>query len=225
MASRSITRFLTCPSKVAHALDWRRQAGNVLSINVSSNKIDLAVASHPSIDDPMQQLPHIPIETEVVDNKKVLKASIAEELATIVRDFQVCGMVISWPLQKEGRCGAQCGRVLNVLDQLAQNKKILNENRPVCLWDSTHTSYSVDDKFGRNALYSRTSDKEEHVASKEQFQDSDTPALAVWNDFMRAQWPELQQQDSKQEIHSTVGEESFAWLDDSEASSGMKAHM
>jgi RNase H-fold protein (predicted Holliday junction resolvase) len=205
MAARSsITNFLTAPSKVAHALDWRKVSGSILSMTVGKDRIDLAVASHPSFDDPILQLPSILLENETRKNRKVLKPSVVKELSTIVQDFNVCGMVVSWPVQSEGWCGAQCGHVLHTLDQLAGHS-LLNNSRPICLWDEEHNLPS-EDEWGRAAIYSRTTNKTFHQASEEQYESHNQVALDVWNDFCRAHWPELwlqQQQHQKQE--------SFPW--------------
>ena len=108
----SITKFLTSPSKIARALDWKKSA-SVLSLHVGKDSIDLAVTSHPSStsdEEVILPLPSIPIKCEVQENQKVLKSDVLAELADIVDKFQVCGMVVSWPVQKEGWCGAPCRR-------------------------------------------------------------------------------------------------------------------
>jgi RNase H-fold protein (predicted Holliday junction resolvase) len=208
MAAKSITNFLTAPSKVAHALDWRKVSGSILSMTVGKDRIDLAIASHPSIDDPIQQLPSIPLGNETKNNRKILKSSVVEELSSIVQDFHVCGMVVSWPVQKEGWCGAQCGHVLHTLDQLAGHSTLLNKSRPICLWDEEH-NLPADDEWGRSAIYSRTTDKTLHQASKEQYESHNQVALDVWNDFCRVHWPELwlQQQHQQRESFWEEGKE------------------
>ena len=85
----SITKFLTSPSKVARALDWKKSA-SVLSLHVGKDSIDMAVTSHPSTtsdEELILPLPSIPIKCEVQDNQKVLKPAVLQELASIV-DFR-----------------------------------------------------------------------------------------------------------------------------------------
>jgi RNase H-fold protein (predicted Holliday junction resolvase) len=172
-------------------LEWRKASGSILSISVCKDKIDLAVASHPSLDDPVQPLPSIPLKRETMDNHKVLSQSVLDELAHIVQDWKVCGMVVSWPVQKEGRCGAPCGRVLHTLDQLTERSNVLNANRPVCLWDLEHNR-NHEDEWGRDPLYGHTTTKKTvHVASKEQYADHKCAAADMWEDFCRTQWPEF----------------------------------
>jgi len=191
-ATRSITRFLTSSSKVAQAIDWRKASGSVMSLSVCKDRIELAVASHPSFQDPIQPLPSIPLKLEVQDNQKVLSSDVVEELADLVQDFNVCGMVVTWPVQKEGWCGAPCGRVLFALDQITTQAENMLSNRPVCLWDEQHYQ-NAEDEWGRSAIYSHTSDKTVHVASEEQYQDHRCVAADIWNDFCKVHWPELYQ--------------------------------
>merc|ERR1712226_429458 len=104
----------------------------------------------------------------------MLQSHIFQELSDIVQQYKVCGMVVSWPLQKEGWCGASCGRVLHTLDQMVEQQeestttKILNQQRLVCLWDGHHYGTSCEDEWGRVPLYAggrkRSLPKDEHRA-------------------------------------------------------------
>lgn len=190
-SKRSLSALLTAPSKVAQALDWKRASGSILSVAVQKDRIDLAVASHPATDADVTSLASIPLKMEVQNGSKGLSPKVSQELAKIVNDFSVCGLVVSWPVQKEGWCGAPCGRVLFTLDQLtAQSKTLLSRSRPVCLWDEAHHQ-SLEDDWGRAEIYGKASNKTEHRASAEQYQAPLTVAADVWNDFCRAHWPEL----------------------------------
>jgi hypothetical protein len=193
MAVGSVAMYLASPGKVAHALDWHKVSGSILSIAIDKDRINLAAASHPTSNEPVQHLPSVFLERETIKNYKTLKPDAAQELACIMRDFLVCGVVVSWPVQKEGWCGAPCGRVLHILDQLSAHS-VMNSRTPICLWDGQHNQPPAEDKFGRAAIWSETSDKTFHQASKEQYEDHhDAFALNVWNDFCRAHWPELYQ--------------------------------
>lgn len=188
--------------RVAHALDWKKVSGAVLSLHFGKDSIDLAITSHPSLDKCVQPLPSIPLKkfnstkNNKSKTKKTLHPSVVEELQDLVEDWDVCGFVVSWPVQKEGRCGAQCGRVLHTLDQIvAASCNTFNQNRPVCLWDSNHIPASNEDEWGRSAMYGRTptSDKTIHYASVEQYQDEGAIAAEIAADYMRHFFPELQQ--------------------------------
>lgn len=197
---RSLTKLLTSPSKVAHNLDWRKTSGSILSLSVCSNHIDLAVSSHPSLMDPIEKLPSIPLQIEVSGNKRVLANSVLDSIQHIADDYNVCGVVVSWPVQKEGRCGAPCGRTLYALDQIVARSDVLNPTRPVCLWDGAHNE-PIEDEWGRDPGYSCPSKKTVHIASKEQYEAKNCFASDIWADFCRTHWPDLyaQQQHWKME--------------------------
>lgn len=186
MPAKTLSKLLTSPSKVAHALDWKKVSGSILSLSIHGDRMDLAVASHPTIGEAPQPLPSIPIKTTVVNNRKQLCPTVGEELLAILQDWQVCGLVVNWPVQKEGWCGAPCGKVLHTLDQLVNKLS----SRPICLWDEEHHLPS-EDEWGRSPIYGEASNKTVHIASEEQYKAPATPAADVWNDFCRAHWPEL----------------------------------
>lgn len=192
LLTKTVARFLTSSSKVAHSLDWKKAGGCVLSMSITRDRIHLAVSSHPSSGDTAQSLPSIPLKTEIIDNKKVLSPAVAEELADIMQDWQVCGMVVNWPVQKEGWCGASCGHVLFTLDQLTSHNSVVSSNRPICLWDEEH-HVPPEDEWGRAPVYGEPSDKTVHIASQEQYEAPTTTTVPadIWNDFCRAHWPEL----------------------------------
>jgi RNase H-fold protein (predicted Holliday junction resolvase) len=218
-ASAKLTQFLTAPSKVANALDWKKLSGSVLALNISRDEIGLTLASHPSCNssDPQEQLDAIPLHFVVEDNRKCLDSEVIASLNEVVQQHKVCGFVVHWPLQKEGRMGASCGRVLHTLDGLLMDSKtpILSNNRKFCLWDGSHIQMEHDDAFGRCPVYGRPSTTDAdfvHVASREQYNQDDTVVVDVWNDFCRTHWPELSQAQPVQEDIVFDG----AWLEDFE---------
>ncbi|GKY92050.1 hypothetical protein MPSEU_000176500 [Mayamaea pseudoterrestris] len=202
-SKRTLSSILTSPSRVAQALDWKKSSGTVLSVAVQSDRLSLAVASHPGTDDNVTTLASVPLHTTNLESshasRRSLSPKVATELIKIVQDFNVCGLIVSWPVQKEGWVGAPCGKVLNTLDQLVtQSKTLLTKSRPLCLWDEAHHQ-PLEDEWGRASIYAHTSHKTEHVASTEQYQAPLTLAANVWNDFCRAHWPELYYQSHSDE--------------------------
>lgn len=186
-ANRSIGTFLTSPCKVAQKLEWRKNSGSLLSLSISVNRLNVVICSHPEVDESPRILPPIDLKTTSVANRKVISPSVSEELSDVVKNHGVCGMVVSWPVQKEGWCGASCGRVLNVLDQIASSGLVLSVSRPVCLYD-IHHYVPTSDTWGRNPVYGNLESayqKRLHVASEEQYQDSGANAVDVSNDFLR----------------------------------------
>jgi hypothetical protein len=135
-----ITRLLTTPRKVADLLDWRRVSGSILTLTISRDRLDLAVSSHPiHHDEPLVQLPSVPLEIKVDKRNKttatastnVLCPNVAKELDGVCERFAICGVIVNWPVEKDGWCGFSCGRVLFTLDQLvAQQSKAVSTRNP-----------------------------------------------------------------------------------------------
>lgn len=201
MASSKLTNFLTTPSKVANALDWKKMSSSVLALNIGRDEIGLTLASHPSCRERTSlKLNPIPLTFVHEGNRKSLDSGVITQLNDLVQKFQVCGFVVNWPLQKEGRIGASCGRVLHTLDSLCMDSKtpILSKNRKFCLWNGSHVKLEPDDLFARCSIYSRPSTNDPdfvHLASREQY-NQNIVAVDIWNDFCRAHWPEMYQHET-----------------------------
>jgi hypothetical protein len=176
-------------------------------MTIVKDKIDLVVSSHPDLQEPIHELASIPLnnnnnKTLGPKNYRRLDSSVSAKLTNVIRSFNVCGMIVGWPLQKEGWCGASCGRVLFALDQLAtcDDFRILSTNRPICLFDDQHQTrrhrHLEEDDWGRSQLYYRTTRKTVHFASKEQYENVvHHPPNEIWNAFCETYWP--------QEVHSS----------------------
>lgn len=198
--TRNIMNFLAAPSRVASKMDWKRHSANILAVDIGQDRIGLAVAPHPESRQPIRTLEPVPLKHMCTKNKKrrVLSPECVENLASIVQEHQVCALVVTWPVQGEGRCGKPCGQVLHALDNLVQqSNSIVTKNRPVCLWDDRHVQCPTEDVFGRDPIFGNDppEGKTLHLASQEQYQHhvcSSAVAAKVWQDFCRAHWPEMQ---------------------------------
>lgn len=191
MAASLLTQFLTSPAKVASALDWKKTSGCVLALKIGRDSVSLNLAQHPSRDEDCHSFEPISIKYRVRSNRKVLDDSVTHVFQGIVKENNICGFVVDWPLQKEGRMGASCGRVLHILDSLLETQ-VLSQSRKFCLWDGEHVAIETEDKWGRCPLYGRKCDKTEHIASRDQDTNTTTNLVAdMWHDFSRAHWPEL----------------------------------
>jgi len=218
----SATKALRAPSKIASALDWKKASGAILSLDIGSNKIGLALASHPSFGDAPLPLEPIHLKLETRGNKRTLSKEVTAELAEIVKAHNVSSFVVSWPVQKEGRCGAPCGKVLHALDAIVEDSNIMSDRRPFCLWDEHHYRAN-EDEWGRNPLYGEqcAEPTKVHFASQEQYahDSSSTVAANVMQDFIKAQWPEIYaKQSSKQQSPAVAVEQhhedvSTEWLE------------
>lgn len=177
-----------------------------MSVHVGKSTIDLAATCHPGCDvNPIQPLPSIPIQLEIKANQKVLKSEVVTEIANIVREFNALGMVVSWPVQKEGWCGASCGKVLHVLDQILQEGAGLGK-QPICLWNGNHWT-SGEDEWGRAAIYSVPSSKTVHCASTEQYKEEGMVATAIARDFLEFHWPSLRRSSQQDQQHPSDGKD------------------
>mmetsp|Transcript_31953 Transcript_31953/g.77709 ORF Transcript_31953/g.77709 Transcript_31953/m.77709 type:complete len:304 (+) Transcript_31953:322-1233(+) len=198
-----LARSLVRPSKIANALDWRKMTGStVLSLDIHADRIGIALAGHPSSTqlqtnsssssssssstNSVYHVESLPLHQTCQSTKKKktgqVPSEVRQRLSDIVKTHNVCGFVVSWPVQKDtGRLGASCGRTLHTLEQLlslsqpptqpqqsessskptattaaAGTTTIFSPSRPICLWDSTHSAKNQPrvDGFGRSTAFS-----------------------------------------------------------------------
>ena len=194
---QNVMKYLLDPPKLAAKFDWSRKVGSMLAMDIGKDQIGLAVASHPVHGEPPLNLDPLPLTLETTTgNRKALTDSVVNELQHILRAYNVCGFVVSWPLQKEGHCGFPCGKVMHTLDSLVEESTaIINSQRPFCLWDDHHY-VPGEDKWGRLPQYGEASNKTIYKASEEQYvhKYSSSVAVDVWNDFCSKHWPDLYNQ-------------------------------
>jgi RNase H-fold protein (predicted Holliday junction resolvase) len=201
--SKNLLNFLAPPSRLASNFDWKHKtAAKVLAIDIGADKIGLAVAPHPSSNRPIRTLRPLELKRHITqDNRKVLSEHCIDTMAAIVKEHNICALLVSWPVQNDGgRCGKPCGQVLHTLDNLlSKSNSIVTKSRPVCLWDDRHVKITASDSFGRDPLFGRctaTKEKTIHRASQEQYKHHDCSsavAAQVWLDFCQTYWPVEQQ--------------------------------
>jgi len=124
--------------------------------------------------------------------KRKVPDSSRQQLSELVRENNVCGFVVSWPIQSDtGLMGAACGRTLHAIEELLEptslssssessttttsseddsststdGSAVFTSNRKLCLWDGVHMEQPPIDKFGRSSVYSRTCDYKHHRAT------------------------------------------------------------
>mmetsp|Transcript_23321 Transcript_23321/g.55294 ORF Transcript_23321/g.55294 Transcript_23321/m.55294 type:complete len:323 (-) Transcript_23321:214-1182(-) len=173
MNGQTLLSKLVPPSKLASNLNWNKGSGaSVLTVNIHTDRIGLRVGYHPSSCKPSESLDDLPLlkkkrsgsnqsssssSSISMKEKKIgggkLTGSTHQQLSDIIQSYNVCGLVVNWPVQNDtGRLGYAAGRVLWTLEQLVHDKKL--ENRPVCLWDGQHTTLETEstqtDRWGRN---------------------------------------------------------------------------
>ncbi|OEU09054.1 hypothetical protein FRACYDRAFT_220676, partial [Fragilariopsis cylindrus CCMP1102] len=234
--SKELMKVLTTPSKIASALDWKKQiGGSIATIDFHVNRIGLTISHHPDNSITNDEVSSISSSSYysipmLKKGKQKIPDSSRKQLSELVQENKVCGFVISWPLQKDtGLMGASCGRTLFAIEELLQSHQssqseseseenqqqqkqnstnsnsnsVFTVNRPICLWDSIHEEQPKADIFGRSSVYSRTSTKKEHCASKEQYhQDESIVATKVWEDFVKTNWPDIYATNNQYQNHS-----------------------
>ena len=193
--NRRIPKYLVLPNNLANSLGWRRHTKSLLSIHIGDSSIDLALTSHPESNQaPIQRLPTIPMEYEPKPIGKAVKPAILKEVVDALEKWNVCGLIVSWPLQQDGWCGASCGKVLHVLEQIVAESEGRSEKSMVsiCLWNGHHFT-TAEDEWGRLPRYGipASSAKKQHLASKEQFRDGGMLAADIASDFIRHMWPDF----------------------------------
>mmetsp|Transcript_16810 Transcript_16810/g.24430 ORF Transcript_16810/g.24430 Transcript_16810/m.24430 type:complete len:247 (-) Transcript_16810:64-804(-) len=167
MTSSKLSKFLTTPSRIGSILDWKRHRCTLLSIDINSERIGAAIAQHPSKSTAIHKLDPLQFNQNVARSKKI-DDEIIYRLESIIKDHKVCGFVVAWPLQPDGRFGAPCGKVLHFLDVLMQKSgDFFTEERPFTLMDDRdiprrnvdmssmkdHAPYP--DEWGRSVAFSR----------------------------------------------------------------------
>lgn len=158
MLATKLSNALVAPSKVANILDWRKAFGAVMGIDITRDRIGLAVVEHPEHISESVPLVSIPLH-ETGDKKKVgISKSALSELETIIRQHHVCASVVNWPVHN-GRMGEDCGKVLHVLDAVInQSNSVVSRKRPFTLWGSSvngsFASFPAD-SWGRSVEFAR----------------------------------------------------------------------
>lgn len=134
----------------------------------------MAVASHPSLGDPSARPPKqhiISLSKSSSNHHRQIDESVKKQLIQVVKENDVCGFVVSWPVQADsGRHGAACGRVLFTLEQLLSSGSNSTNNirgdqkqasfqdspmtpgRPVCLWTAAAPVDETSSAGGRTTI-------------------------------------------------------------------------
>lgn len=200
--STRLIRLLKTPAQVANALDWKRSTSStVATLHIGRDRIGMAIATHPDLGGKVQTVQPLELELITKDtNQRALAPDCVREIRELCDHHQVGSFLVWWPLQREGRPGARCGKVLHTLESLIEqaNDTILTPKRPIALWTGDrhkdeHEKYA-EDEWGRSSVYSRcVYDKTVHRASTEQYchpSGSSATAAETWEEFCKQYWPD-----------------------------------
>ena len=195
MIATKLSSALVSPTKVAGILDWRRSIGVVMGLDITRDRIGIAIAEHPENFSETLALRSLSLPRK---NRELSRDSIAE-LEAMVRHHQVCAFVVNWPLN-EGRTGEQCGKTLRILDSIVdQSNSLITRKRPFTLWANRISSASVDsfstDEWGRSTDFARAPEYFEGMSySSKNVLCNATPsnpeviAADVLQDWIKSNW-------------------------------------
>jgi hypothetical protein len=205
--SARLLKILKPPPQLANGLDWRKQSKKVACLHISRDRIGVAIASHPCFGEDVTivhpvDLALVKMRQEGSSYQRRVAPACIERLERICDKHNVGSFLVWWPLQKEGRAGAPCGKVLHTLESMiTQSDTLLTRHRPACLWTGEETAEEksfrekfIEDEWGRASVYSRCCyDKTIHLASIEQYghqiRGCSTAAATCWKTFCKHHWP------------------------------------
>lgn len=146
-----------------------KKGSSILCLDITDREIGVAVAESASPGTEVHKLNPLSYHkaADAVKNRQQLKETVYDKLNEIVQDNNVGGIVVAWPTVSGGRAGGSCGKVLHLLDYIADhNRSLLSKNRPFTLWDthnvhkdsdssSTKNNEVPPDQWGRSVVFSR----------------------------------------------------------------------
>ena len=192
MIATKLSKALVSPAKVAGILDWRRSVGAVMGLDITKDRMGIAVAKHPENFAEIAPIKSISLPRK----RRDLSRHAVAELEALVRQNHVGAFVVNWPLN-EGRTGEQCGRTLQVLDSLIdQSNSLVTTKRPFTLWGTLPASTSLAvDEWGRSTDFTRAPMYFEGMSysSKNVFVDGshsnpECTAADVLQDWIKSYW-------------------------------------
>jgi len=198
MLATKLSSALVAPSKVANTLDWRKAFGAVMGIDVTRDRIGLAIVEHPEHICESVPLKSIPLHDTADMKKAGISKSALSELEAVIRQHHVCASVVNWPVHN-GRMGEDCGKVLHVLDAVInRSNSIISRKRPFTLWGSSANGSFASfptDSWGRSVEFARApaytpgmSFSSKSVSRQEPSYDPSLVAASVLDEWVEKHW-------------------------------------
>lgn len=203
MIASKLSAYLVAPSKVANLLDWRKAVGSVMSLDITTKSIGIAVSVHP--EHICESIALRPISLQdgrrggaTGGKRNSITKEIAHELEAEVRRHRVCAFIVNWPVH-EGRMGEQCGAVLAVLDSVIdQSNSVITRKRPFTLWtESARASCDSEppDEWGRSTHFARAPEyyrgmnySSKEVVEQKSSASSSAVAANVLDEWVKNYW-------------------------------------
>jgi hypothetical protein len=208
--SSKLLKSIVAPRQLASIFNWKGGKSSLLCIRMSDNGISLAVTDNPVPGGEVHRLDSLKYTKTSGKSLKLhsdLKETVYGKLQEIVRNNNIGGIVVAWPTVSDGRPGGSCGKVLHLLDYIAEhNGSLLSKSRPFTLWetrkccndtfsdDSTMNKDAIPDEWGRSVAFSRlpedqstprtfsSSDQYNHQINKE------STAEMILESFIDSNW-------------------------------------
>lgn len=83
-----------------------------------------------------------------------------EQLGEVVRDYEIGGYVLGWPLNMDGSLSARCDAVRSFADEMKNYPQFLGTDPWIALWDERLSTVSVEDFLVESVDMSRTKRKQ-----------------------------------------------------------------
>jgi len=132
--SSKLSKLIISPTRLANVINWKRASGSTtMCLDISSDRIGLATASHTRTENTVYHLNAIPYRTSPRTLTEV-NTKISQTIQEFTKSKKIDGFLVNWPLESDGRFGKPCGKILHLLDFLA-DQKLISKKIPFTLWD------------------------------------------------------------------------------------------
>jgi putative Holliday junction resolvase len=99
------------------------------------------------------------IATPVTTIKRTKFSKDIKELGVLVKEFEIKGYILGWPLNMDGTQGARCDATLSFADEMMKAPDIFGVQPFIALWDERLSTQAVDDFLDNTVNMHRKSRK------------------------------------------------------------------
>ncbi len=100
------------------------------------------------------------IATPVSTIKRVKFSKDILQLHKIIKEFEIGGYILGWPVNRDGSMGARCDSTQSFADMMCQHPEVFGENPFITFQDETLSTHTVDDMLDKSVNMSRTNRKQ-----------------------------------------------------------------
>lgn len=84
------------------------------------------------------------IATPVVTINRTKFSKDIQELGKHIKEFEIGGYIIGWPLNMDGSEGPRCDATRSFADEMGKHPEIFGQNPFIALWDERLSTQAVD---------------------------------------------------------------------------------